>query len=380
MDSEVKCERVANQLGKREEEDEVEKIAVCSLTKRIEALEVAEMERLKVGKTEDVNMKEDIVMCACIMEGMDGRLPLANGQIYGSNIKVLRDTGCSGAVLNKKYCPSSNLTGKYSNVHQIHGNSIKAPLAEVEVDTPYYKGKLKVAVLDNPISDLILGNVRGGKFHCEIQSKCEGIKKPNEDGQISVEIEKTRQRRSAKDGKTKNSGQVHDAGLVEDTCGDTLQNNAEAFNELAYIIDKSENRVVMYFMPHTVSYKDIRKFFAGCEIPYDGINLLNNRKGKRNGMGYVRFATIKNYEEALEKDGKKMNGRAVRFGPCFERMKIIDDGPEALKERKVETAEVNGDKEEQIVEQCCASRCLKVPRANLPNINKEELVELQSSD
>jgi hypothetical protein len=73
---------------------------------------------------------------------------------------VLRDTGCSGAILNKKYCPAAKLTGKHIIVHQIHANPLRVPLAEVYVDTPYFKGKLKVAVLDTIISDLIIGNVK----------------------------------------------------------------------------------------------------------------------------------------------------------------------------------------------------------------------------
>jgi hypothetical protein len=124
-------------------------------------------------EADDTNEDESLSVGACILDGADGSLPLVKGQVCGRDVKVLRDTGCSGAILNKKYCPAAKLTGKHIIVHQIHANPLRVPVAEVYVDTPYYKGKLKVAVLDTIISDLIIGNVKGVKCIREPHYGCE---------------------------------------------------------------------------------------------------------------------------------------------------------------------------------------------------------------
>jgi RNA recognition motif-containing protein len=72
----------------------------------------------------------------------------------------------------------------------------------------------------------------------------------------------------------------------------------------------------MYNLPYNVSYKKVRKFFAGCKIPHDGIKLINDRRGRRNGTGYVRFISARKYKEVLQNEGKEMNGTSVRIRPC----------------------------------------------------------------
>jgi hypothetical protein len=120
-------------------------------------------ENVRVGaarmeETEDANDEEDMMVGACTLDGMNGRLSMVKGQLYGNNIKVLRDTGCDGAILNKKFCPEDKYTGQYVKVRQIYGRPIRVPVAVVDVNTSYYKGNLKVAVTDTQMCDLIIGN------------------------------------------------------------------------------------------------------------------------------------------------------------------------------------------------------------------------------
>ncbi len=43
------------------------------------------------------------------------------------------------------------------------GSSIQAPIARVNVDTPYYKGEVQAWCIEHPLYDLIIGNIDGAR-------------------------------------------------------------------------------------------------------------------------------------------------------------------------------------------------------------------------
>jgi len=43
----------------------------------------------------------------------------------------------------------------------IDGIVKRYPTAMVELDTPYFIGKIKVLCMDNPVQDIIIGNIPG---------------------------------------------------------------------------------------------------------------------------------------------------------------------------------------------------------------------------
>jgi hypothetical protein len=124
---------------------------------------------------------DEMTVGACVIDGMAGELPLVNGILYGKNISVLRDTGCDGAVLNKRYCLQDKYTGQYINIRQIHGRPIRVPIAIVDVNTPYYSGSLKVAAIDTQICDLIIGNIDGARCIPILNTKREQIDRIDDD-------------------------------------------------------------------------------------------------------------------------------------------------------------------------------------------------------
>ena len=42
---------------------------------------------------------------------------------------------------------------------KIDGTVRRTPVAEIEIETPYYTGKVKAVCMDNPLYDVIIGNV-----------------------------------------------------------------------------------------------------------------------------------------------------------------------------------------------------------------------------
>jgi hypothetical protein len=52
------------------------------------------------------------------------------------------------------------------------------------------------------------------------------------------------------------------------------------------------------------SYKDIRTFLQGIQIDHDGIKLLSDSNGNRNGMAFVKLMTITDLKKALCRNGQ----------------------------------------------------------------------------
>ena len=50
----------------------------------------------------------------------------------------------------------------------IDGTVRKTPVAEVEVNTPYYQGKVRAVCMRNPLYDVIIGNISGVKSEDEV--------------------------------------------------------------------------------------------------------------------------------------------------------------------------------------------------------------------
>ncbi len=77
-----------------------------------------------------------------------------------------------------------------------------------------------------------------------------------------------------------------------------------------------EAHLFMNGLPISANYKEIRRFFTGCEIPHDGLKLINDRHGRRIGQAFVKFISERDCHEALKRDGRHMMDRRVRLRHC----------------------------------------------------------------
>ena len=93
----------------------------------------------------------------------DGPMPVCEGLAMGSKVLVLRDTGCNSGVIRKELVDKTLLTGEKQNCLLIDGTIRKFPTATINVDTPYYSGEMKVLCMENPVYDLIIGNISGAR-------------------------------------------------------------------------------------------------------------------------------------------------------------------------------------------------------------------------
>ena len=75
----------------------------------------------------------------------------------------MRDSGASCSFINSKLVKKEDYTGENALVTLAEGSSQIRPLAKVEVETPFFKGKLTCIVSTDAKQDLLIGNYNGNK-------------------------------------------------------------------------------------------------------------------------------------------------------------------------------------------------------------------------
>ena len=89
------------------------------------------------------------------------RMPVETGYVGKHKVIVLRDSGCSTAVVRRSLVEPNQFTGNYQHCILIDGTVRKEEVANIYVDTPFYEGHLEVLCMEQPIYDLIIGNTHG---------------------------------------------------------------------------------------------------------------------------------------------------------------------------------------------------------------------------
>ena len=92
------------------------------------------------------------------------RLPTAIGTVNGKEVRVLRDTGCTGVVVRRSLVSDGQMLNKQSGVTLINNYKQRCPMARINVDCPFFRGTTDALCIDDPAHDLVIGNVEGSKF------------------------------------------------------------------------------------------------------------------------------------------------------------------------------------------------------------------------
>ena len=88
-------------------------------------------------------------------------MPVETGYVGHHKLSVLRDSGCSSAVVKQSLVDPKQMTGKYKHCVLIDGTVKRVEVAKIYVDTPFNEGELEALCMENPIYDLIIGNIAG---------------------------------------------------------------------------------------------------------------------------------------------------------------------------------------------------------------------------
>ena len=89
----------------------------------------------------------------------DPELPVCSGTVNGTTVSVLRDTGCTTAVIKRTLVTAEQLTGRFKCYRMIDGTVRRAETALVHVDSPYFTGEVECLCFDTPICDVVIGNI-----------------------------------------------------------------------------------------------------------------------------------------------------------------------------------------------------------------------------
>ena len=92
---------------------------------------------------------------------VDKYTPCCQGRVNNHEVTVMIDTGSSTCVVKKSLVKPEQYTGSYSICMLIDGVIKRFPTAVIEVDTPYYRRTTKALCMENPVQELIIGNIQG---------------------------------------------------------------------------------------------------------------------------------------------------------------------------------------------------------------------------
>src|SRR5260221_4402775 len=73
--------------------------------------------------------------------------------------RVLRDTGATCIVVKQSFVDRHQFTGEEEPCVLIDGTTKRFPVAAIHLNTPYLYGTYKAVVMQNPLYDIIIGNV-----------------------------------------------------------------------------------------------------------------------------------------------------------------------------------------------------------------------------
>lgn len=84
-------------------------------------------------------------------------MPVAQGTVCGKEVDVLRHTGCSTVVVKRDLVTENRFTGETCLVRVINGQVYRFPLAQVDIQSPYYSGCVTAVCMENPVYNVIVG-------------------------------------------------------------------------------------------------------------------------------------------------------------------------------------------------------------------------------
>ena len=96
---------------------------------------------------------------ACVRDCAN--LPTFEGVVNDHKVEVLRDSGCSTVVVKTSLINPNEFTGKHRQLILIDNSILQVPTAMCNIQSPFFTGRVEVLCIDQPVCDLIIGNING---------------------------------------------------------------------------------------------------------------------------------------------------------------------------------------------------------------------------
>ncbi|XP_042143921.1 uncharacterized protein LOC121834234 [Ixodes scapularis] len=133
--------------------------AACVLDKRQKALKRGNKEQ----QGAITNTRFEHVTDADLVHNIDIMMPVVEARLHDIKISVLRDSGTNTVLVRKRLVRSEEFTGTSTGVIPVDGTMRVMPEAIINIDTPYYTGEGRAKCVEEPLYDLILGNIPGAR-------------------------------------------------------------------------------------------------------------------------------------------------------------------------------------------------------------------------
>ena len=118
----------------------------------------------KSGTEGSTNSDRAVYSAVCHAQSNDGQTYVGVGKLNGRLVKVLRDTGCTGMIVDRALVPDVMvIPGSSGSLQMVDHTLIDVPLGNVYLDSLYYKGHCRVMCVSSPVYPVIIGNVRGAR-------------------------------------------------------------------------------------------------------------------------------------------------------------------------------------------------------------------------
>ena len=95
---------------------------------------------------------------------LKSRLPTVVGTVNGKEVRVLRETGCTGVVVRRDLVSDEQMLGKELDVTLINVSKLKYPVARISVECPFFNGITEALCMEDSLYDLVIGSIEGSKL------------------------------------------------------------------------------------------------------------------------------------------------------------------------------------------------------------------------
>ncbi|XP_077550676.1 uncharacterized protein LOC144163873 [Haemaphysalis longicornis] len=133
-----------------------EHVAACALTRprnHVRSLKVPTKD-LEIA---DLHSSADRKAPRLLVNG----LPIVEGCLLRKRVRVLRDTGSNTVIVRRELVADERLIGETKEVLLLDGSAKQLPEAVIHVDTPFFVGEVTASCMENPLYDLVIGNLPG---------------------------------------------------------------------------------------------------------------------------------------------------------------------------------------------------------------------------
>lgn len=93
-------------------------------------------------------------------------LPVSPGMCNGRRVQVLRDTGATAVLVRRSLVPSQSISSDKVKLAFADEHSVYAPKAVIDLQCPFYTGKVEALCLAELPFDVLLGNIPGATCAC----------------------------------------------------------------------------------------------------------------------------------------------------------------------------------------------------------------------